>query len=213
MRKALAVGTVLLATSAVLGGTVFRQQVADAANLMSVFVTNDSAHPVPVREQNTDANGNIKVHEQGTANVSVQGTPGVTIANTTVPVHEQGTAAVRPSEDEVGITSLFQNSQGGNCGGVLYSVPSGQELIVQYLSAENGHIAGGSNATLVSGSVGATGLDLPLVFQPQGSHAFIASQQVHFVFPSGTHVQFFGAEDDSTCGFEVSMGGYLQPSP
>jgi hypothetical protein len=72
MRKALVLGIVLLVTSVVvLGGTVFRQQVADASSLLNVFVTNDSSHPVPVREQNVDANGNIKVHEQGTANVNV----------------------------------------------------------------------------------------------------------------------------------------------
>jgi hypothetical protein len=72
MRKALVLGIALLVTSVVvLGGTVFRQQVADAANLVNVFVTNDSSHPVPVREQNLDANGNIKVHEQGTASVNV----------------------------------------------------------------------------------------------------------------------------------------------
>ena len=33
--------------------------------MLSVFVTNDASHPVPVREQNVDANGNVKVHEQG----------------------------------------------------------------------------------------------------------------------------------------------------
>jgi hypothetical protein len=72
MRKVLLLGIALLVTSVVvLGGTVFRQPVAAAAGMLSVFVTNDSSHPVPVREQNLDANGNIKVHEQGTANVNV----------------------------------------------------------------------------------------------------------------------------------------------
>jgi len=72
MRKARVLGIALLVISGVvLGGTVFRQPVADAASLLNVFVTNDSSHPVPVREQNTDASGNIKVHEQGTANVNV----------------------------------------------------------------------------------------------------------------------------------------------
>jgi len=72
MRKAPVLGIALLVISiVVLGGTVFRQPVADATGLLNVFVTNDSSHPVPVREQNTDANGNIKVHEQGTANVNV----------------------------------------------------------------------------------------------------------------------------------------------
>jgi hypothetical protein len=72
MRKAVVLGIALLVTSVVvLGGTVFRQQVADASSILSVFVTNDSSHPVPVREQNLDGGGNIKVHEQGTANVNV----------------------------------------------------------------------------------------------------------------------------------------------
>jgi hypothetical protein len=73
MHKALVLGIALLVTSVVvLGGTVLRPQVAAVASSISnVFVTNDSSHPVPVREQNTDANGNIKVHEQGTANVNV----------------------------------------------------------------------------------------------------------------------------------------------
>jgi hypothetical protein len=44
------------------------------AALSSVTVNNTSANPVPVREQNLDANGNIKVHEQGTANVNVTNT-------------------------------------------------------------------------------------------------------------------------------------------
>jgi hypothetical protein len=48
---------------------------AAAAQIGSVFVANDASHPVPVRDQNTDANGNIKVHEQGTANVNVGNFP------------------------------------------------------------------------------------------------------------------------------------------
>ncbi len=42
---------------------------AEAAQLTNVFVTNDAAHAVPIHETNTDANGNIRVHEQGTTTV------------------------------------------------------------------------------------------------------------------------------------------------
>jgi hypothetical protein len=56
---------------------------AVAAQISSVIVTNDAAHAVPVRDQNTDANGNIKVHEQGTASVNV--------TNTTLAVHDLNT--------------------------------------------------------------------------------------------------------------------------
>ena len=73
---------------------------AVAANVNSVFVTNQAANPVPVRPQgiaevkvtngtplgvketNTDGNGNIKVHEQGTAKVSQSGTWNVGITGT-----------------------------------------------------------------------------------------------------------------------------------
>ncbi len=41
--------------------------------MASVFVSNDASSPVPVREQTLDANGYIKTHEQGIANVSVNG--------------------------------------------------------------------------------------------------------------------------------------------
>ena len=73
---------------------------AVAANVGSVFVANQASNPVPVRQQgisdvkvtngvaipvkeaNTDGNGNIKVHEQGTAKVSQSGTWNVGVTGT-----------------------------------------------------------------------------------------------------------------------------------
>jgi hypothetical protein len=72
-----------------LGATVLRNPLAEAASpFTNVIVGNTSASPVPVTEQNVDTNGNLKVHEQGTAAVSIQNTDG----NGNVKVHEQGTA-------------------------------------------------------------------------------------------------------------------------
>lgn len=45
---------------------------AAADNVASVIVANTTSKPVPVQEVNTDANRNIKVHEQGTANTREQ---------------------------------------------------------------------------------------------------------------------------------------------
>jgi hypothetical protein len=71
MRRSVVMAILVLLAGTVLGGTVFRAPVGYAASeLLNVFVTNDSTHPVPVREQNTDSNGNIKVHEQGTVGIS-----------------------------------------------------------------------------------------------------------------------------------------------
>jgi hypothetical protein len=73
MRRRAMIGWLLLiGVGVVLGTTVFRIDIAQATGrAQSVTVDNTTANPVPVREQNTDANGNIKVHEQGTANVNV----------------------------------------------------------------------------------------------------------------------------------------------
>ena len=82
-----AVGMLALATAILLvtgGGTAL------ATGISKVFVTNTASNPVPVREQNRDANGNIKVHEQGTAKANVTNTD----ANGNIKVHEQGTANV-----------------------------------------------------------------------------------------------------------------------
>jgi hypothetical protein len=63
MRRVIIPALLLILLSVVLGATVFREQVAQAAATLMV------------REQNTDANGNIKVHEQGTAAVHVNNLP------------------------------------------------------------------------------------------------------------------------------------------
>jgi hypothetical protein len=74
MRRALVPTFLLLLGSIILGATVLREPLARAAvPIASVFVSNDASNPVPVREQNLDANGNVRVHEQGVANVTVNG--------------------------------------------------------------------------------------------------------------------------------------------
>jgi hypothetical protein len=79
MRRTLIAAVGLVVMSLVVGATVLRPQVAQAAQgIADVFVTNDATHPLPTREQNVDTNGNIKVDEQGTANVN--------ITNPTLPV-------------------------------------------------------------------------------------------------------------------------------
>jgi hypothetical protein len=75
MKKAIIPAFLLVLGSTVLGATVSQERLAWAAPpLPSVFVANDAASPVPAREQNVDADGNIKVHEQGTADVNVTNT-------------------------------------------------------------------------------------------------------------------------------------------
>ena len=75
MRQKVLVVLLVIGISAVLGATILREPIARAAApITSVFVSNDAAHPVPVVETRADANGNVTVHEQGTANVNVTNT-------------------------------------------------------------------------------------------------------------------------------------------
>ncbi len=86
MRKAVVLGVLVFCGSAVLGATVLRQPLAEAASpFTAVIIGNTSSNPVPVKDQNLDGNGNLKVHEQGTASVNV--------ANASLPVREQNVDA------------------------------------------------------------------------------------------------------------------------
>jgi hypothetical protein len=72
MRRQAVIGAlVLVGVGVVLGATVFRTDLAQAAGLgKSVTVDNTAAQAVPVREQSLDGS-NVRVHEEGTAKVKV----------------------------------------------------------------------------------------------------------------------------------------------
>lgn len=202
---------------------------AIASSVSSVVVTNTASNPVPVtptgtvpvheqgtakaQEQNVDGNGNIKVHEQGTANVNV--------TNSTVPVHEQGTAAVRLANEDVSVTDPgYQNDSGSLCGGPVYTVPDGKDLVVMYIGAfadGTNSSPGGARGWLYTGDGSVL---LPFVYQSQttneagfGQDSFAASDAVHYVFGPGTTISVSTrVPDSSTCFVRSSLGGYLQPA-
>jgi hypothetical protein len=63
MRKAVIPAFLLVLGAVVLSVTVFGEPIAGASIPFSnVIVGNTTTNPVPVDVQNTDANGNIKVH-------------------------------------------------------------------------------------------------------------------------------------------------------
>src|ERR687892_565595 len=91
---------VLLVGSAVLGATVFREQIARAAPpIKSVFVTNDVSQPVPVQQQ---------------------GTADVRVTNNVLTVRELQAA---PFQDHFQFT--FSGTSGDT---VQYTVPDGRRL-------------------------------------------------------------------------------------
>jgi hypothetical protein len=85
---------------------------AVAAQITSVFVTNDAAHPVPV-------------HEQGTANVSVGNSPTVTIGGTP-------SVQVVPTPFQQGVAA--QTNGGEQCQDI--TIPSGKTLEITSFSAD-----------------------------------------------------------------------------
>jgi hypothetical protein len=192
MRRAIIPAFLLLLGSAVLGATVLRDPIAHAAvPITSVFVTNDSSHSVPVREQNLDG-GNVKVHEQGTV-------------------------SVRSADQEVSARARASSNVANGCGGALYTVPAGKQLVVKYISAFGIVI----NATSAAGEINYavtgenTAVELPVVFQAQGPDVFAASESVNFVVPPGSQIYFNATfrGGPNECSVHFALGGVLQPVP
>src|SRR5947207_14881743 len=100
----------LVLGATVLGATVLRAPMADAAQSVSATIIGP-----------LDANGNVKVHEQGTAAVSV--------VNASIPVQQAGDPIVIPLNTTVDKT---------------YTVPAGKRLVVQYVQ---GVVLPGSGST------------------------------------------------------------------
>lgn len=100
--KKMSLATLLLVAATVLGATVLREPVADAA---SAVLQVNIVGPV-------DGDGNVKVHEQGTA--SVEGTVAARSAPPTSPwrsvsgpgVHEGIVTVIGPSDSPINLTSL-----------------------------------------------------------------------------------------------------------
>jgi hypothetical protein len=186
--KKLSFAALLLVAATVLGATVLREPVADAAGTLNVFVSNDSAHPVPVTETKTDTGGNIKVHEQGTA-------------------------AVRSADEEVSVTRIAFQNLTTVCGGDVYTVPAGKKLVVEYLGAWVPPVDGNPTAAQGYFNVPDTAMLLPVVFERQAFSQFSASDAVHYAFPSGSQIHFtVDLEGATECSVRFSLGGYLQPA-
>ena len=153
--KKLSFAALLLLAATLLGATVLREPVADAATAtLNVFVTNDSAHPVPVHEQ-----GNVKVSEQ--AVTQLIGAGKVSRTSRVGPFDVRGFKQVRITvgdfscnpDDRLDISTPEESTSGSGfyrmelvhlCAGVstgtslVYEVP-GRTLKISCFCAENSH--------------------------------------------------------------------------
>jgi hypothetical protein len=124
-RRALIGAFTLIGVGVFLGTTVFREEIAQAAQ--SIVVVNAPEQAVPAREQNLDANGFIRVHEQGSATVRLERDGNVvrvaTSRSSPVDVDEVDTPRHEP----------FQRQSSGG-GALLYAVPAGRGAVIEYAS-------------------------------------------------------------------------------
>jgi hypothetical protein len=137
-RKGIIGALLLIAVGVALGATVFRTDIAQATGLaQAVTVDNTTANPVPVREQNLDARGNINVHEQGTASVNVTNSSLAVHEQGTAAVHEQGTANVNVVSSSVPVSQAGAPVTIELNTDITYTVPAGKRFVIQYLNGGN----------------------------------------------------------------------------
>ena len=190
-RRAFVVGLLLIGVGVVLGTTVFRTDIAQATGLaQSVTVNNTAADPVPVREQNLDANGNI--------NVDVQG-----------PIREDRTDITLHAASSSGFLTDCGNSS-------IYQVPAGQQLVAQFVSIDSAigtDAATADQATLFNADQSGT-IDFAGIALTRGTlDRWVGSQTIDLVFPSGATLGFNTQPDvASQCDATIAVGGYLEPA-
>jgi hypothetical protein len=114
-----------------------------ATMLIAGYVQAGAAPPAPpdqkVREQNLDGSGWIAVHEQGTASVSITGTPGVNVTGGTLNV---GNLPAVQTVTDANLPALnpFQESANATLDGPdeqsCIEIPQGMRLVLEYVSGE-----------------------------------------------------------------------------
>jgi hypothetical protein len=205
LKRQAGIGALLLVcVGVILGATVFRSDIAQATGLaQSVTVNNTAAQAVPVREQNLDG-GNIKVHEEGTANVSVQNT-------------------VNSADADVRTAVRFGPVHLGPTGGqVTPSVPAGKTLIVTYITVHaisgGTPIIGGSCGLRVdNGQVSEAMGGIPFEANPAGGNSLAASETAFLPLQTGEGLEI-ACDTRGTGGtlistfLDVTVGGYFIPA-
>lgn len=201
---------------------------AGAATLLGVGSAGAGQTPTSqnVREQNLDAQGNIKVHEQGTPQVSLTGSPRVgldpTLGNTVkidtnanrVQVDQPASqpfltqAADNPAFTPVEVT---RTDDTGAAVLDLYTVPAHEVLVIEEFSAETRAASAptpdpGLRYAFLANSVGNLKFAMPLT-DPANQGTSVGSMQTRIYLQPGDDVvcQFF---IESSGGF-CSISGYL----
>jgi hypothetical protein len=149
-----------------------------AAALVAVLMSAGFASSVPppqaVIEQNTDTSGNIKVHEQGTANVNVM----------------NGNLAVRVVGEEPMQLPLDFRFIGGTQSAVNYTVPAGKRLRIDFVTLHDLNRIVDVEDFSVHVTQGGQFTRHWLSTSRQGANGDVTSEQVEIYADPGTSVGF-----------------------
>jgi len=194
MKQRIAIAILFVGLASVLGGTVFRDQVAWAAQSVDAHITN------------VDGNGDIKVHEQGTPTVAISPT-----ANTVEFDQHLNTPFV--VYRGLSVTSF----SGGN-DTTTFTVPAGKVFVLQHVTAVasastgidvglSGNFRLPDNTPPDSRDNADYGFDLVKRNTASGSNVWGYSQNDSIAIYAGQSTIFFGATGEANA--TVVFSGYL----
>jgi hypothetical protein len=182
----------------VLGATVFRAPVVWAAQAISATIVGP-----------LDANGNVKVHEQGTATVSVSNG-----ATAPVPVFDVAGATRQPFQVSGTTTAVDGSTENSTC----TQVPAGKRLVIQYIDGA-GFLTTQLWAADISTTVGGTVARHQLLFQTsQTANYPLINSDVALYADPGTSwcvrvYRGFSGSTTGTIGLDWSVSGYYVDTP
>ena len=172
-----------------------------------------------VHEQNVDAQGNIKVHEQGTPSVKIDPTANtVKLDPTAAPVPT--IAADNPAFTPVNSTAIFllrdANLQG--VVGTVYTVPAGHELVIEQFSIRGteplgSHFVATYFRTVAGGQVADFDVATTVV-AADSADVEAGDMETHVYADPQTTVDCVvgrNASETANAGVECNLSGYLVP--
>src|SRR5262245_60158704 len=177
MRHRAIIGALLFISAGVLRGTtVFRDDIAHATGLAGAPVTIVSR---------LDAQGNVKVHEQGTADVNV--------TNATVPVHEQGTANTREQNTD-GDGNIKVHEQGT---AKVHVANERLSVVTPSISADGGERGGDCSTSF--------DFDYPQTATALSIHMDSGVQAINFKSGPYYPAPFLGPASDGNASIELAL--------
>lgn len=204
MRRSIVVAAAVL--GGIVGGTLFGDRVIAAADKI-----------MQVAEQNLDANGYIRVHEQGTANVAVTNFPASqNVAVTNLPAVQMVQLAGREAFTAGESINAQIIPDGDVSGEDTFTVPAGKRLVIEFVAAQFILFGGQTPFVLfIDATHNGTIYRYRLAPKPNAQAGYFdVAEKVTIHADPGSSVRVVGSRFPQTAGigeFVYSVSGYLEP--